>query len=161
MFNIASVYNSGALIGSYGSKGVSVTAGGSGDATLVTGNTINRFTENAGTLSSGVLKVSGSATLASTETLGLTIGYQTSADGSTWDTAVYVVGASESDYQTIATGVITAGAVKSIYAIDLTGLKQYIRILFKPQLSASGTDTAFLVGEFATCFNTVEDFDNA
>jgi hypothetical protein len=161
MFNIASVYNTGALEQVYGSKGVSVTAGGSGDATLVTGNTINRFTEDGGTITSGVLKVSGSATLASTETLGITIGYQTSADGSTWDTAVYVFGASESDYQTIATGVITAGAVKKLVPIDLTGLKQYIRILFKPQLSESGTDTAFLVGEFATSFNTVEDFDNA
>ena len=161
MFNIASVYNSGALEQVFGSKGVSVTAGGTGDATLVTGNTINRFTENAGTIMSGVLKVTGSATLASAETLGITIGYQTSADGSTWDTAVYVFGASESDYQTIATGVITAGAVKKLVPIDLTGLKQYVRILFKPNLSASGTDTAFLVGEFATSFNTVEDFDNA
>jgi hypothetical protein len=163
MNNVASFRNSGALEQCFGSRGVLATAGGSGDATLVTGNTINRFTENGGTIMSGAFKVSGNTTLASTETLGLTIGYQTSANGSDWDTAVYGIGcgATASDYQTIATGVLTASSVKRFCVIDLSPLKQYIRIVFTPQLSASGTDTALLVGEFVTSFNTVEDYDNA
>ena len=161
MFNIASVKNLPVLIKTLGSRGASVTAGGTGDATLVTGNTVDRFTTGGGTIMSVGLSVSGSASIGASETLGLTIGYQTSANGSSWDTAVYVFGASESDYQTIATGAITNGAVGKTVTLDCSGLKRYIRIVYKPDLSRSGTDTAVLVGEVIALVNTVETLENA
>ena len=158
MFNIASQRNLAVLLKPLGAKGVSVTAGGSGDATLVTGNTVDRFTTGGGTITNAALIVNGDCTLASSQTLGITIGYQTSSDGSTWDTAVYVFGASESDYQTVASAT---GSVGKVVSLDCSGLKRYIRVVYKPNLSASGTDTARLSGGVIAVVNTVESLENA
>jgi hypothetical protein len=160
MFNIASVKNLPVLIKPLGSRGASVTAGGTGDATLVTGNTVDRFTTSGGTITAVGLSVIGQASVGASETLGLTIGYQTSANGSDWDTAVYVFGASESAYVTVVTGATTNGSVSKVVTLDCAGLKRYVRILYKPDLSRANTDTAVLVGSVIALVNTVETLEN-
>jgi len=158
MFNIASIKNLGVIAKPLGAKGVSVLAAGAGDATLVTGTTVDRFTAGGGTITNVNLQVVGDCTLAAAETLGITIGYQASSDGSTWDAAVYVFGTTASNYQTI--GTVTGSVGKSI-SLDCTGLKRYIRVLFTPDLSRGATDTARLTCAVISIVNTVETLENA
>ena len=98
-------------------------------------------------LNSAKLVVGGIATIADTKELQLAVGYQTSDDNTTFDTAVYVLG-SASTYETalLASGALTNKPFQFTYDIDMTPLKRYVRIIYKPDLTASGTDTATLFG---------------
>lgn len=118
---------------------IAATAGGSGDASEVTGTIIDR---NAiGSPSSGVLAVSYTATLAQGETLSLTYdvveGDESDlSDGETLKTATVV----------LATGDTGGSTEAGCHEIDLKLVAggRYVRADLTPDLSASGTDTAAL-----------------
>ncbi len=122
----------------YLSAATSLTAGGTGDATAVTGVSIDRFGFDgggiAGSLVAGILY---DATLTSGATLTMDWEVQHSADASTWETL-------DSGSETVATGTdsVTAFADLLEIDVDLTPANRYVRLVFTPDLSASGTDTA-------------------
>lgn len=109
------------------------TAGGSGDNTKVTGQTINR----QGFLS-GVLAVAFKATLAEDETVSFAVEVQESADGSNWGTAEVLQAATVA--ATGDTGGSTEYGVVEINE-NLKGRKKYVRYNITPDLSATTTDT--------------------
>lgn len=125
----------------------SATAGGTGDATTVTGYTIDRMkigsSGSAGSMPlSALVAVLFAATLASGKTLSVTFDVQDSPDGTNF-----------SDYQTaaaavVATGPSGGGAVtgQAVLQVSLTSARRYVRLLFVPDLSATGTDTATAIG---------------
>lgn len=122
------------------SLGAAATAGGTGDATSVTGITVDRFAVGNGSLA-GVLNagIAYEATLASGATLSIAYAVQEGGDGtnfSDYQTATYAVVA------TGPSGGGTVGGVFDIGSINLSGARRYARVNFKPDLSASGTDTA-------------------
>lgn len=126
--------NSGAFNKAVGCGAVSATAAGAGDNTEITGATINRA--DHGYPQSAKVVVSYKTTLSASETLKFGLKYQTSSDGSSWDTAVVVQAAT-----TDKTGAATNFVGEVEYDVDLSGLKQYVRFNLTPDLSASGTDT--------------------
>lgn len=109
------------------------TAAGAGDATKVTGQTIDR--DN---FFSASIMISYKTTLAEDETLSFAIERQESEDGTTWDTAV-----AEQSATVAATGATGGSTEYGVVKIDvnLTAQKQYVRYNVTPDLSASGTDT--------------------
>ena len=76
-------------------------------------------------------------TLTADKTLSLAIAYQSSSDGSNWDTAV-----SLQDATVAKTGAATGAVGQVSHSLDLRTLKRYIRFNYTPDLSHSGTDTA-------------------
>lgn len=126
------------------------TAGGTGDATTVTGRSIDRFSLGGGSMPQDLNPaVVYEATLASGATLRFGYAIQDSADGSTW-----------ADYQTatysaaVATGPSGGGAVFGTFdigSVSLTSARRYVRVNYNPDLSAGATDTAVAraVGFFA------------
>ena len=116
-----------------------LTAAGSGDATTVTGVTIDRLGFSGSSIAqSSELVVLFAATLASGATLSVTFDLQDSADATNF-----------SDYATsaatvAATGPSGGGVVKSQinFGVNLRAARRYVRLLFVPDLSATGTDTA-------------------
>lgn len=116
------------------------TAGGAGDATSVTGVTVDRFSLGGGSLPLVAnLGVAYEATLASGATLKFGYAVQDSADNSTWtdyQTATYA---------TVATGPNGGGAVAGVFdigSVSLSTARRYIRLNYNPDLSAANTDTA-------------------
>jgi hypothetical protein len=124
------------------------TAAGTGDATSVTGLTIDRQGFGNGSMpASALVGVHYETTLASGATLSIGYAVQDSADNSTW-----------ADYQTAtyalaATGPSGGGAVKGSFnvAVNLGSARRYVRLNYNPDLSATGTDTSYsdAVGFFA------------
>lgn len=115
------------------------TAGGSGDASKVTGVIIDRA--SIGTPQSGVLAVPWTATLAEDKTLSLTYTVVTGAeddlgDGETLVTDTVVLGTGGSG------GSTESGCFELDLKLAATG--RYVRIDLTPDLSATGTDTAAL-----------------
>ena len=108
------------------------TAAGTGDATAVTGASIDR-------LGYGSLKlcVAYKTSLTADKTLALAVAYQESSDNSSWDTAVALQASTVAE-----TGELTAEVDEIVFDLDLGGKKRYIRFNFTPDLSHSGTDTA-------------------
>jgi len=133
--------NIGALVAVMrASANAAATAGGSGDATAVTGVILDRI-EN-GNPQSGVLAIPYTATLAAGETLSIGYTVQSGnaddlADATTLKTAASAV---------VATGPDGGGTVSGAFEVDLllAGAGRYVRANFTPDLSASGTDTAAL-----------------
>lgn len=115
-------------------------AAGSGDATSVTGITVDRFSLGGGSLPLVAnMGVAYEATLASGATLKFGYAVQDSADGSTW--ADYQT----ATYATVATGPSGGGAVAGVFdigSVSLSSARRYIRLNYNPDLSAGGTDTA-------------------
>lgn len=119
----------------------SVTAGGTGDATAVTGIAIQRSA--IGNPLNASLQLAFSAVLAATKTLSFgTVKIQDSADGSTWSNFI-----SYTDPGVVATGPTGGGTVTGVTKLhaDLSGARDYVRVLFTPDMSATGTDTATIV----------------
>ncbi len=109
-------------------------AAGSGDATAVTGSTVDRKGFGSAKLSLGY-----STTLTEAATLTFAVEYQESDDDSSWDTAVVIQAATLQE-----TGGSGGSTNKGCwtYDIDLTGMKRYVRFNFTPNLSAGSTDVA-------------------
>lgn len=127
------------LINDFGAlfKSAAVAAGealaaGTGDATEVEGQSIDRL----GFDSAAVLIIF-KAVLTDTEDVAFAVEVQESADDTTWDTAV------ELQASTVAVtsdgGTTEYGTVK--IKDDLSGRKRYVRYNITPNLSAGATDT--------------------
>lgn len=122
------------------SAGSAATAAGSGDATSVTGVTVDRMGfgngSPAGVLNAGVAY---EAVLASGATLSIGYSIQDSADGTTfadYQTATYAV---------VATGPSGGGTKVGVFdlgSVNLSSARRYVRMVYNPDLSAAGTDTA-------------------
>jgi hypothetical protein len=117
-------------------NGISITAGGTGDNTALTGASIDRRGYG-----SANFVIAYKTTLAASETLSFAAEYQESSDGSNWDTATALQAATVAK-----TGAVTAGHGVVEFDVNLEGKKRYIRFNFTPNLSASGTDTAVVYG---------------
>jgi len=116
---------------------------GTGDNTEIVGQGVNRAAKKYPR--SAVFAVAGSAVLASGETLTLknvsvehdsASNFATTADLKTFADAV------------VATGPSGGGTVHFCkeYEADLSGAKQYVRLMATPDLSRTGTDTFNLSG---------------
>lgn len=115
-----------------------LTAAGSGDATAIAGIVIDR--KALGMPLNAVLTLFFTAVLAATKTLSLgTVKIQDSADGSTFADFLTFT-----DPGVVATGPTGGGTVNGQVnlAANLAGAKQYLKVLFTPDLSATSTDTA-------------------
>lgn len=119
------------------------TAAGSGDATTVTGLTIDREGFGNGTPPmSALMSVIYEATLASGKTLSIGYAVQDSADGTNY-----------SDYQTATYAVVSTGGSGGTtnkgqfnVQVNLTSARRYVRFNYNPDLSATGTDTSYSDG---------------
>lgn len=125
-----------------------LTAGGAGDNTEIDGLSIDRMVHGGGgpTLSAKFI-VAFEAVLAAAATLSLVGNMQhaddngSGAPGSWADTGDILASA------VVATGPGGGGTVRGTAELDvkLSGLKQWIRVQFTPNLSAANTDTAEVV----------------
>jgi hypothetical protein len=119
------------------------TAGGTGDATTITGLTIDREGFGNGSLpNSALMGVIYEATLQSGQTLSIGYAVQDSADSSTWN-----------DYQTATYGVVSTGASGGStnkgqfnVQVSLTSARRYVRFNYNPKCSATATDTTYSDG---------------
>jgi len=122
------------------SAAASATAGGTGDATTVTGVTVDRFSIGNGSMPlSANMGVAYEAVLASGATLSIGYAVQDSADGTTfadYQTATYAVVATGPSGGGTKTGVFDIGSV------NLSSARRYVRLNYIPDLSAANTDTA-------------------
>lgn len=121
------------------------TAGGSGDATAVTGVIIDRAA--IGWPQSCVVAVPFTTTLAAAATLSLAYTLQHGDDSGLSDAATLASATSA----VIATGPSGGGTVTGTFEVNLSlaGAKRYVRLNATPDLSASGTDTAAFSGVIA------------
>lgn len=122
-----------------------VTAGGSGDNTEVNGLSINTAAYD-NRFDSIVFQIAAQATLAQTETLVVTANLQESDDDGNGAPAAWADVAAPAVVLTLtgATGGSTERGVAEL-GLDLSKSKQWVRVQFTPNASASGTDTASLV----------------
>lgn len=126
----------------------SATAASTGDATSVTGLTIDRSGfSNGSKPRSAAFGIAYEATLQSGKTLSLGYAVQDSADGTNWGDYLTAT------YATVDTGGSGGTTQKGCFniAVDLGSAKRYVRLNYNPDLNASGTDTAYFdaVGFFA------------
>lgn len=116
------------------------TAGGTGDATTITGLTIDRAGFGNGSLPLNAdMAVDYEATLQSGATLSLGYAVQDSADGITW--ADYQT----ATYTTASTGASGGSTNKGTFPISvyLGSARRYVRFNYSPDLSSAGTDTSY------------------
>ena len=122
------------------SASATATAGGSGDATAVTGVIIDRAA--LGWPETAVIAIPFTATLAAAATLTITDTLQHGDASNLSDAATLSTQAAV----TVATGPGGGGTVTGTYErnVSLRGAKRYVRVNFTPDLSAANTDTAAL-----------------
>jgi hypothetical protein len=146
MTDIVLQKNVGALVTvKNGSTSTSITAAGTGDATVKNGITIDRIgiSGNAGSMPmSAVAAVLVDATLASGNTAKVAITVQEGPDGSNWSD--YVTTASTTVLTGASGGAAQSGAIS--LNVDLSSCRRYVRLNHVPDLSAAGTDTALTRG---------------
>jgi hypothetical protein len=117
---------------------IQTIAGATEDNVKVTGFTIDRKgTTNGSYAMSCELAVVHLATLANTKSLSFSAEYQTSADASSWDTAVVLYAATTVD---TGDGVSTEFTGTKNTSLDLSSLKRYVRFNVTPNLSNTATD---------------------
>lgn len=122
-----------------------ITAAGSGDNTEVDGPSIDR--KDANSMSVAIV---AQAVLAATKTLVVKATIQDSANGSSFDdvpAALQPGGAANSTVMTL-TGASGGSTERGVYqlGVNLSSLRRYVRIQVLPDLNATGTDTATVVG---------------
>ena len=125
------------LIAAFVADPAIVTAGGAGDGSAVTGPVIDRFGLGE-PLSCSVL-YGIDATLANTHTLSLAYKIQTGSLANGSDMADYAAVASVVVVTGNAGGTAQQTVVKQ--DVDLGGAKEYIRVVYTPQASATSVDT--------------------
>ena len=124
-------------------------AAGSGDATEINGDSIQRSTLGSMYLSAQ-LAVQWRTTLASGATMTVAANIQDSADNVSWvdfnAAASGFGGSSELTAAVVATGPSGGGEVvgETYLDVDLSGARDYVRAQYTPNLSAGSTDTAIL-----------------
>lgn len=109
------------------------TAGGSGDNTKVTGDSLIKTGYD-----SCLLAILGTLTVADGETLSYAVEIQDSADGSSWNTATVL---KSSTVVHTSDGGDTDQSFTVPLNVDVSQYDKYIRYNITPDLSASGTDT--------------------
>ena len=122
-----------------------VTAAGTGDATEITGATIDKNTLGFHA-ESVVFETPVRAVLAATKTITITMNIEDSADGNSWadvSTAAVELTLLGGSGGTTETGVARHG-------YDLNKLRRYIRVMVTPDMSNTATDTAVVGGGVAT-----------
>lgn len=124
----------GGSLGVLACGAATATAAGTGDATAVTGASINRSTY--GMPESALIALGYRTSLTAAKTLSLAVEVQYSADGSSWDTAVALLAST-----VVKTGAATNFNGEYVIELSLLSQKQYFRINFTPDLSHSSTDT--------------------
>lgn len=141
MGGIVQTRNIGSLITTRrGTAAATATAGGTGDATTSTGDSIDRA--SIGMPQSAQFSTLYETTLASGKTLAIATTIQHSTDNSSF-----------TDYATeastvVATGPSGGGVVKGVREVNvnLSSAYQYVRMNNAPDLSATVTDTAVCRG---------------
>jgi len=131
--NPAAIHNIGALLTVEAAAGGRAVAGGTGDATEVDGQYVDRLGHQ-----SAVLVISGTATLAQAATLTIAANAQDDADGAGAGTDYGDAYAAT----TVATGG-TGGSTEHFEVrlnFDLAAARRYIRAQITPNLSAANTD---------------------
>lgn len=126
----------------YSAADTSMTAGGSGDDTAITGVIIDRDDTNYAQELTILVKYS--ATLAQTATLKFkSVSVQHDDASNLGDAAAYATLESETG-STIATGPTGGATLTGVkkYNVHLGGAKRYVRFDMTPDLSAANTDTA-------------------
>lgn len=113
-----------------------VTAGGAGDNSAITGQSVDRDGYQ-----SCVFAISYVTTLGAAETLKFAAEYQESSDNSSWGTATSLQAATTAE-----TGLQTAKHGVVEFNLALAGKKRYIRFNQTPDLSRANTDTAVVAG---------------
>lgn len=123
----------------------SLTAGGGGDNSAVTGVIIDRAA--LGWPQSAVIAIPFTATLAAGATLTLTETLQHGDAANLSDAGTLSAGTAT----VVATGPTGGGTVTGTYErnVSLRGAKRYVRFNATPDLSAANTDTAAISGVFA------------
>jgi hypothetical protein len=118
---------------------LAITAGAGQDGQQQTGVTIDRAL--IGWPQSAVFGLSYTAALAASETLSFAYTLQTS-DASDMSNAATVATAGAA---VVATG---SGTIEGIFEVNasLRGARRYVRLLYTPDLSRAGTDTAAIAG---------------
>ena len=129
------LFDSGAPTSS--SAPLAITAAGTGDATAVTGQTIDTQAQRGDSM---VFIVAAHADLTATKVLTVAAELQESSDDSTWDTAEVLWAAA-----TVVSGTGEQYGSK-MARVDLIARKRYIRFNYTPDMSAASADTAVLVG---------------
>ena len=127
--------NVGSSLGFLACGASHATAAGTGDATAVTGDSIDRSTYGMPLSCLVVAQYRTSLTAAKTYSLALEVQY--SSDNSNWDTAVPILASTA-----LKTGAVTDFDGEYVAELSLESQKRYFRINFTPDLSHSGTDTA-------------------
>ena len=125
--------NFGAHFASRYAGGGTAVAAGTGDATKVTGTTVDRRDFYA-----GALVIAFSAVLAATKTVSFAVEIQESADGSTWGTAEALQAATVAETGESG-GSTEVGTVQ--INVNYLGRKRYVRFNVTPDLSNTATDT--------------------
>lgn len=121
-----------------------LVAAGAGDNTEVTGNTIDRYgASGKQRYASAVVSINCRAVLAASKKLQIGLKLQESSDGSSWDTAEVVYAATDVLVDSGSGSTLTGNKVTGL---DLSSRKRYIRFNHTPDLDASGTDTAEVIG---------------
>ena len=136
--NPATMRDIGALLAAACCGAVDATAGGSGDATEVDGQWIDRQD-----YLSGKLVIVFKTTLAEDKTLSIAANMQDASDSGGTGAADYGDALANAVFATGGTGGSTEYGV-AVLDVDLSGAKQYVRAQFTPDLSATGTDTAIV-----------------
>lgn len=122
------------------SSPVLIVAAGTGDATKITGQSIDRY-NGVALARSAVVTTGYMVELTATKTFALAHEYQDSADNSTWNTAVAIE----------ASTVKETGSATTVFrdvdehTLNLDGLQRYIRINVTPDFSAAATDTGWFM----------------
>ena len=139
----SSMRDIGAYITSrYGIAITSVTAAGTGDATEVDGETVDRFALG-GRNQSAKMIVAVQATLTSDKTITIEGNFQDSTNDSDWvDHGAALAAATVCTGQT--GGTEEEGVIE--LDVDLSSANRYVRIQVTPDMSHTGTDTALVAG---------------
>lgn len=111
-------------------------AAGTGDNTELTSGAVDRCIAGGISYLSAVFSLFYLTTIASSQTLKLTLKISDSDDGSSFGSDTTLINAS-----TIKSGAVTASYNAYELGIDLSKYKRYVRFKVTLDLSASGTDT--------------------
>lgn len=139
------------VIAAFAEPVVSVTAGGSGDATEAVGNSIN-LESLAKRPASVLFAIPVRATLAEGETIGVVGKIEKSADGSTW---VDLLASASLLTLTGGSGGSTEEGVALMGADLVESGCKFIRAKFTPDMSRANTDTAS-VGAAVAIFGGID-----
>ena len=137
----------GEIGAAYALASTAVTAGGAGDATLITGTTIDTSSALVSpslygkNFNSVAFVIAATATLAAGKAIAITALIEDSADGSSWATLVAS--------STIVNATSAAGGTVTVtgkVGVALDQARKYIRVKATPDLSATSVDTAVVFG---------------